>query len=892
MNTFEMKTENGDCKSTLTVRAQDNEPVTMDPNTILVSSAITMCNPVTIETVQSENDSLPREEAEKGIKQELCMSYEPNKALVHHETKAEDMSIKGVTEHCSDKVFDEADVGSMENLLPEVQCLGSIKELQIKKTSCLIEQKHSDSCVNAGSDNVLVSDAKLVASDEQKSMQFLPLDDVTVVQKSTQGSELNSCKMLTFPQSSEGQSGTCEGMFGLHVITKSDTALSFSEQNTHVGVLPINSCQTVEDSICKDVSSSPVMKELDESNSVSTSEISGKETSKLRESTAVSTLRISNKSAVESKGKPANLNLLVTDKNRSARALLDETNLGYSEAPAGSEDMIENMTTNHNKGNFNKIVTQFQQKTKSEPELKRASDESCKPVNEKTEKFIHKRGTSLPDSAKKFLNYSCETSNIGNENINRQHVDFEAARKQWLMLEMANKSQKPGPNVGPNLIQNKEPGLHKCPGRLDQTSVKGLKSIESFYITSQLLVSNGKENQRQVKKVSIEQKNLKSFQGTTLKEGLKKQEICDINKNALVQDVTPCFEDSGIIDSSTASLNDDGSAGRRYKDPNIPSPDDTVLSSVPSDCLSDEFYIASVPSSSTPSPKSETPIEKEIRQSLEREESLRLSRGISKALSSDDYVNIMSLPSKAHSLSVSPSGKPKQLAEMQMQREILMDQQRETDLVQQRRSTCVSDKSINKETENMTLDASKQICSTPNFAGKQLSPWVANSSAMTSLPVNISSPLQGSSYCEMVADHVIILENDVLIPSQPRVAPDASAPSEWVTETANLVILETPNILIHSAMENVFFPLSKMEPNYSIQNNPFFKLRSSGSPILDQEIRKAHEREDELRRQRDSVYGKVFPKATQCIMHTPEEISDIKSTSSVSESKELQTKRI
>uniref|UniRef100_A0A8D0HGE4 MISP family member 3 n=1 Tax=Sphenodon punctatus TaxID=8508 RepID=A0A8D0HGE4_SPHPU len=77
-----------------------------------------------------------------------------------------------------------------------------------------------------------------------------------------------------------------------------------------------------------------------------------------------------------------------------------------------------------------------------------------------------------------------------------------------------------------------------------------------------------------------------------------------------------------------------------------------------------------------------TPIEREIRLHLEREETLRRERGLASPRGAQEYVEVRVRPILSHTLPPSPFPKEKerQWAGAQMQREIQREQRREEDL--------------------------------------------------------------------------------------------------------------------------------------------------------------------------------------------------------------------
>ncbi|XP_029970593.1 uncharacterized protein LOC115405224 [Salarias fasciatus] len=124
-----------------------------------------------------------------------------------------------------------------------------------------------------------------------------------------------------------------------------------------------------------------------------------------------------------------------------------------------------------------------------------------------------------------------------------------------------------------------------------------------------------------------------------------------------------------------------------------------------------------------------------------------------------------------------------------------------------------------------------------------------------------SSSLPRSLYHELTANNVIILEPDSSSPaSRTRLLSSAiSGLSEQDAPSANVIVVETSNLIIRSASE---FCLSSgpapapAEPQEStFTSNPFFKLRSlSSQSLVEQEIRLVRQREEEWRRQREEEW--------------------------------------
>ncbi|XP_071347495.1 midasin-like isoform X2 [Trachinotus anak] len=126
-----------------------------------------------------------------------------------------------------------------------------------------------------------------------------------------------------------------------------------------------------------------------------------------------------------------------------------------------------------------------------------------------------------------------------------------------------------------------------------------------------------------------------------------------------------------------------------------------------------------------------------------------------------------------------------------------------------------------------------------------------------------SSSLPRSVYHEMTANNVIILEPDSSGSSRNRLLSSAiGGLSDWPTSldvvpSANVIVVETSNLIIRSASEFCLSsaPVAMETQESTFSSNPFFKLRSlSSQSLVEQEIRMVRQREEEWRRQREEMW--------------------------------------
>uniref|UniRef100_A0A8D0AQN7 A-kinase anchor protein 2 C-terminal domain-containing protein n=1 Tax=Sander lucioperca TaxID=283035 RepID=A0A8D0AQN7_SANLU len=286
----------------------------------------------------------------------------------------------------------------------------------------------------------------------------------------------------------------------------------------------------------------------------------------------------------------------------------------------------------------------------------------------------------------------------------------------------------------------------------------------------------------------------------------------------------------------------------------------------------------------------ETPIEREIRRAIEREHSLRRSRGLPNPPTSPEYVDIplrkTVLCQPINAQSERCQGKDRQFAGKKMQHEIHEEAQREQDLVNLGKVPGFYDKGTVRQVKerkqlfeafqkpnDSTLTLSARSKATSWSSASDIS-TLENEDDMSSQASTIGGsyeeriPTQspnlggiftsltprGPGFSEGTACQVIILENNLSVPAQKlyHVKPEAE-PFTVVDLSPNISSSRTEG---HGGIKVREQEKEEEEEEVTPKENPFFKLRTSTNVVkVEQDIREAQEREKELHRQRISLYG-------------------------------------
>ncbi|XP_032420089.1 uncharacterized protein misp3 [Xiphophorus hellerii] len=302
-------------------------------------------------------------------------------------------------------------------------------------------------------------------------------------------------------------------------------------------------------------------------------------------------------------------------------------------------------------------------------------------------------------------------------------------------------------------------------------------------------------------------------------------------------------------------------------------------------------------SADSPGPvSSETPIEREIRRAIEREQSLRRSRGLPNQRTSPEYVEVPSR--KSLSVSSTPKwsqNKDREFAGKKMQHEIHEETRREQDLVKIGKIPGFYDKgTVRQIKERKQLFETLQICpeSPLTVSPKSKTPSESSGSSddlnlilesqdesgtstpehttyMERKPITVNtsqnqtsakgldrSGLRGPKLSEGTGCQIIIIENSRTIPAQKHSKAKAEAKASPALETGK-DFNSTEKTRSYDGLMKAKKEQEEKEISAS-KENPFFKLRSSANlDKVRQDIQETKDREKELHTLRLSLYGGI-----------------------------------
>ncbi|KAM9312060.1 ATP-dependent Clp protease proteolytic subunit, mitochondrial [Gastrophryne carolinensis] len=265
----------------------------------------------------------------------------------------------------------------------------------------------------------------------------------------------------------------------------------------------------------------------------------------------------------------------------------------------------------------------------------------------------------------------------------------------------------------------------------------------------------------------------------------------------------------------------------------------------------------------TPTP--ETPIEREIRLAMEREMMLRQERGIDVPVGEPELVEV-----RRRMVATEPAallGKERKLAGAQMQREILLETQREQDLVEQGKVMGAYDRGDQQEVQEkkMIFESMNTEPYDPPLKRRQSelqkSTFIESPVVVVPIESNHVSAAsranvkKGPSYAEANGSNIIIIEHSSLLRGPAAGVTSSPAPQEPLSLTE--FQRSSPADLRFSRSSSSSSPVPNSESPVTVPGSPFQVLRSaSPRSLLEREIEEVQQREKELRRQRTSIYGK------------------------------------
>ncbi|KAE8620127.1 hypothetical protein XENTR_v10010108, partial [Xenopus tropicalis] len=241
----------------------------------------------------------------------------------------------------------------------------------------------------------------------------------------------------------------------------------------------------------------------------------------------------------------------------------------------------------------------------------------------------------------------------------------------------------------------------------------------------------------------------------------------------------------------------------------------------------------------------ETPIEREIRLAMEREQMLRQERGISAPVGQPELVEVRRKVIVGEQLA--GVGKERQLAGAQMLRDIQQESRREQDLVELGKVMGTYDRGQQQEVyekkmlfESMVTVPSespikKRQSESPDFLEPEFAEFVLLDGPTIVAPEASNVEVKkGPSFAEANGSNVILIEHSSLLCRPASVSPLDSPP-----------VVPTPPSSIRA------------ESPAPAAGSPYFMLNSpSPRSLLEREIEEVQQREKELKRQRSSIYGK------------------------------------
>ncbi|KAK7154874.1 hypothetical protein R3I93_009731 [Phoxinus phoxinus] len=294
------------------------------------------------------------------------------------------------------------------------------------------------------------------------------------------------------------------------------------------------------------------------------------------------------------------------------------------------------------------------------------------------------------------------------------------------------------------------------------------------------------------------------------------------------------------------------------------------------------------------SPPNETPIEREIRLTMKREQSLRRSRGLCDTTNrNNEFVEIpLRRPILSKDLQIRPNpslDKDRQFAGKKMQKEISAETEREKVLVELGRLPGFYDKGTEVQLQDKKLlfesfqeqkesvaafsrrspsnssyvESAAGIQEVDSAVRQRLMQFSQNSPTPPAMAkygdTNGNPPAaRGPGLTEGITGQIIIIESNS-IPTTVGGPNGGYKTASWTdggsVKVMNPVGARATSAEPVNARQRPHFEMA--EDSSTVKENPFFKLRSSMTlqPQVELDIKEAKERDRELQRQRNSLYG-------------------------------------
>ncbi|KAM9369018.1 mitotic interactor and substrate of PLK1 [Phaethornis superciliosus] len=266
------------------------------------------------------------------------------------------------------------------------------------------------------------------------------------------------------------------------------------------------------------------------------------------------------------------------------------------------------------------------------------------------------------------------------ENIDTEQINFSAARQQFLMLEKTN----PGSFFSPEqqVVSPKTEAMTKVSQQDWHSPEMSPKSVRGYSNASASSQGRTDESVYQVYNVSYKmpvKEEIYAHRRADTERSYPTGKMVSLTKTSSREDL-----DSGLgemYNEVSAGYASDGSTSNEIFN-------GLVELRISSNGLGKETKVSN-----------ETPIEREIRMAMEREENLWKERGIQRLTSSSELVEIQTKPLLSMHISPGPGrkGKDKGRASLYVQREIEQETKREEDLKRQGRLLGTYDKGTQQE---------------------------------------------------------------------------------------------------------------------------------------------------------------------------------------------------